>query len=190
MENVNTIIDFARYVKGVFDYLIKGEGEKPQIDLQECNNFSNVLNFVTSDQKGKMSIGAVSKVERGNVFNNCVFNFGDGNSAQNQLHKEMCTLQEECQENDIYERVLMQIYQLRSDADTNIGNKAVIDEIFKGKHLPVVFNSEELKNNILFLDANPTRKAYQVDVKVQTLSGRPKAYKVMALHDVIDLEVE
>ena len=37
-------------------------------------------------------------------------------------------------------------------------------------------------------DSNPTKKAYLVDVVLLTVNGKIAAYKVMALHDVIDLE--
>ena len=81
----------------------------------------------------------------------------------------------------------MQIYQVRSDADSNTGNKAIIDEIFKGKKVSLLFDSDELKNEILFSNSNPTRTGYQVDVKVQTINGKPQAYKVLALHDIMEL---
>lgn len=188
LENANVIMEFAGYVKKVYDYFMKGKGEKPSLDVQECDNFSDILNVVAADQGATMSIGAVNKTNRGNVFNNCTFNFGDSNSAQNQIGREKEIIKSVEPTNEIFSRVLMQIYQLRSDADSNKGNKAIIDEIQRGKHVPVVFESDILKGQILFSDANPTRKAFQVDVKVQTLNGKIVAYKVTALHDIIDLE--
>ena len=80
----------------------------------------------------------------------------------------------------------MQIYQVRSDAGSNTGNKAIIDDIFKGKKIAVVFETDELKQRILYSENNPTRKLFQVDIKVQTVNGIPVAYKVISLHDVID----
>lgn len=188
LENANVILEFASYVKNVYDYFMKGKGEKPSLDAQECDNFSDILNVVAADQGATMSIGAVSKTNSGNVFHNCTFNFGDSNSAQNQIGREKEIIKSVEPTDEIFSRVLMQIYQLRSDADSNKGNKAIIDEIQRGKHIPVVFESDILKGQILFSDANPTRKAFQVDVKVQTLNGKIVAYKVTALHDIIDLD--
>ena len=90
---------------------------------------------------------------------------------------------------EVYNRVLMQIYQLRNEASKDIGNKAIIDEIAPGKKVSLLFDSEELKSTILFSEANPTQKGFQVDVKVQTINGKFTAYKVIALHDIIDLEI-
>lgn len=82
----------------------------------------------------------------------------------------------------------MGVYQVRSDAGTNTGNKAIIDEIYKGKKIALVFETDELKNAILFSEINPTRKVFQVDVQVQTANDKVVAYKVIALHEIIDLE--
>lgn len=147
-----------------------------------------MLNIVVSDQKGTLTIGAVNKAENGNVYNGCTFNFGEGSGVQRLLGKEIDTLKAESPTENIYKRVLMQIYQVRNEANKNEGNKAIIDEIFKGRKVGVVFETDELKNAILFSDINPTQKAFWVDVEVLTVDGKPKAYNVTALHDIIDID--
>ena len=67
------------------------------------------------------------------------------------------------------------------------GNKAIIEEISKNK-IPVVFDTDELKNRILNSDSNPVKRAFFVDVEVKTINSRIVAYNVLALHDVIDLD--
>lgn len=186
LENANAIFDFASYVKKVYDYFAKGSGDKPELDYQECTNFHDVLSVVTSDQKGKMEIGAINKSEKGIIFNKCTFNFGDGNGTQRLLKKEAEELKSVSVETAVHERVLMQIYQMRTEPGTDIGNMAIIDEIYQGKKLGVVFATDELKKAILF-SYNPSQKAYWVDVKVLTLGGKPKAYNVVALHDTINI---
>lgn len=189
IENANVIFDFAAHIKGIYDFFTKGEGEKPTLDIQECKNYKDVLGIVASDPHGKMSIGAINKADKGNVFNNCTFNFGNSNSVQNQLGKNIEELKAKEPIAEVYNRVLMQIYQLRNESSNDVGNKAIIDEIAQGKKVSLLFDSEELKSKILFSEANPTQKGFQVDVKVQTINGRLSAYKVIALYDIIDLEV-
>lgn len=189
IENANVIYDFAAHIKSVYDFFTKGEGEKPTLDIQECKNYKDVLGIVASDPHGSMSIGAINKTEKGNVYHNCTFNFGNSNSAQNQLGKNIEELKNKEPIAEVYNRVLMQIYQLRNESSNDVGNKAIIDEIAQGKKVSLLFDSEELKSAILFSDANPTQKGFQVDVKVQTINGCLSAYKVIALHDIIDLEV-
>lgn len=108
------------------------------------------------------------------IFKNCTFNFILCHGLENQSE-------------NIERRVLMQIFQVRN-AETNKGNKAIIDEIVEGKPVPLLFASDELRDVILFSDTNPTRKLFQVDVKVQRSSVGIAAYTVMELHDVVDME--
>ena len=81
----------------------------------------------------------------------------------------------------------MTIFQMRGDMRTNTGNKAIIESLNK-KALSVVFETEDLKRRILNDDGNPTKQAYLVDVVIMTVNGKPTAYKVMDLHDIVPLE--
>lgn len=186
-ENMNIILSFSEYIRDVYRYFTKGEGDKPDLSIPEAKNFKDMLNVTAKDNQGVISIGAINKTEKGNVYNNCTINFFDGNSAQNQLGQYIDELKEVKPSDNIYYRQLMKIYQMRSDMSTNIGNKAVIDSI-SNKKLSVVFETDELKEEILNSDYNPAKKAFLVDVVILTVDGRPAAYKVMALHDVIDLD--
>ena len=186
LENMNIIFEFSSYVKNVLEYYANGIGEKPKLGLSEIKNFKDFLTVTAGDNNGEMTIGAISKGNKCNIFNNCTFNFQGSNSAQNQLERDEIERRSIDSHDEIYNRVLMQIYQVRSDAGSNTGNKAIIDDIFKGKKIAVVFETDELKQRILYSENNPTRKLFQVDIKVQTVNGIPVAYKVISLHDVID----
>ncbi len=188
MENMNIVMEFSAYIKRVLGYFMNGDGTKPELSVQECKCFKDVLTVTAGDNKGLTSIGAICRNNKGIIYNNCTFNFIQSNSSQNQLEREIDAKKSVTNSEDVHHRVLMRIYQVRSDAETNVGNKAIIDDIYPKKKLSVLFDSDELKESILFSDANPTRNAFQVDVKVQTIDGKPRAYKVTALHDVVDLD--
>lgn len=188
VENTNVMLEFAGYIKGIVDYFTKREGEKPDLSVGELKAIGDLTTITAGDFNGSTTIGAVCKSEKGNVFNNCSFHFHEGNGMKNQTVVEMERMKEKGEDEMIHKRVLMTIYQVRNDSDTNKGNKAIIDDIFKGKKVPVVFETDELKNKILYSEINPTTKAFQIDAKVQTVNEKPIAYKVMALHDIIDIE--
>ncbi len=187
MENMNIIFEFSSYIKDVISYYTKGHGKKPKLGMQECKNFKDLFTVTSGDNNGEMTIGAIFKGNKGNIYHNCTFNFPESNSAQNQIAREISGMKEVSPTSIPHKRVLMQIYQLRNDSSSNTGNKAIIDDIFRGKKLSVVFESDDLRSRILFSDENPAIKAFLVDVVVQTIDGRPAAYKVLELHDVIDL---
>lgn len=186
MENSNLILDFAKHIKSIYDYYVKGESERPELSMYDLKNIHDLVSVPSNDRKGKMSIqvieGNVDKI----IFSGCTFNNTDGNSSQNQVDKELALMRKVLPSEDIRERQLMTIYQVRKDG-TPAGNKGVIDAI-SDKKLGLLFDSDELENKILHSEENPMRKAYYVDVVILTANGKPAAYKVLALHDVIDLD--
>lgn len=60
--------------------------------------------------------------------------------------------------------------------------------IFSKCPLGLAFDADELRDKILRSNDNPIKKGYVVGVIVQTFSGKPAAYKILNLHDVIALE--
>ena len=186
-ENMNIILEFSAYVKSVLEYFTKGIGSRPDLTPSETRDLKNLMSITAGDNKGETAIGAIENGDKHNVYNNCTFNFYEGNSAQNQLSRIEAESRRETQSEEIHCRQLMTIYQMRGDMSTDYGNKAVIDAISKRK-LALVFETDSLKEAILHSDENPTKKAFLVDVVVQTIGGKLAAYKVMDLHEVIDLD--
>lgn len=184
MENMNVIFDFSAYLKNIFDFYKNGKGEKPELKPQEAKNLKDLLNITANDNQGEMAIGAVSKSNKGNIFNNCTFNFIESNGVQNMLEREMKDLKS-VSETETHTRQLMTVFQMRKGE--GIGNKAIIDAISK-KPLSLLFESDALENEILNTMDNPMKKAYFVDVTLMTANGNPVAYKVTNLHEKIDLE--
>lgn len=75
LENMNIIFEFSSYVKNVLEYYANGIGEKPKLGLSEIKNFKDFLTVTAGDNNGEMTIGAISKGNKCNIFNNCTFNF-------------------------------------------------------------------------------------------------------------------
>lgn len=185
LENATLIIKFVELLKSVYDYYAKGKGEKPSLTQQDCRNYKDAMAVSAHDNNGETSVTSIDV--NGNVFNGCTFNFTDGNTLQNQLSGEIKSMQENTEALSL-NRVLMTIYQARSNMDTNKGNKAIIDGYNGNKPLALLFESDKLKEDILVTDINPPTKGFQVDVEMQKANGKVVAYKVLALHDTIELE--
>lgn len=185
IENANTILDFAGYVKNVVEYFTIGKGEKPFLTPSENRNLRNVFGITAKDRNGITSIGAVKKNNHTNIYNNCTFNFNGSNSAQNQL-REMEEDAEPAEPAEIQRRQLMTIFQMRGDMASDKGNKAIVESISNRK-VALVFETDELKSRILGMDGNPTKKAFLVDLVVMYANERIAAYKVTALHEVVDI---
>ena len=186
MENFNTIMGFAGYLGTLVTNAINGRNET-RLSIPELKALSDLFAINAKDPKGTTEFGAIARNAPNNLFENCTFNFYESNTAQNQIKQTVEYKEQEAPSETVYERQLMTIFQMRGNMNTNAGNKAIIDALGK-KPLSVVFETEELKRQILCNDDNPTKQAYLVDVVIQTIGGKPIAYKVMALHDIIPLD--
>lgn len=186
MENSNLILDFAKHIKSIYDYYVKGESSRPELSISDLRNIHDLVSVPSNDRKGTMSVQVINGDVDNIIYNGCTFNNTDSNSSQNQVDKEIEQLKKVQSSDDVWERQLMTIYQVRKDG-TLAGNKGVIDAI-SDKRLGLLFESDELEDKILHSEDNPLRKAYYVDVMILTANGKPAAYKVMELHDVIDLD--
>lgn len=187
IENMNLIMEFAGHVKGVVDYFAKGIGSKPELTLPELRNYHDVFAVTAGDNNGETQIGAIQLGDTHNVYHNCVFNYQESNSSQNQIQRSEQEIRDEIPTETIYRKKLLTIHQMRSDVSTDKGNRGQIDDL-NSKTLALVFETDELKSRILYSSENPTLQAYLVDVVVQTSAGRPIAYKIVALHEVLPLD--
>lgn len=188
MENFNSICEFAGHLKELVTNAISGEKEL-RLTLPELRSLYDLFSITANDPKGKVKFMAFDKSNVNITYNEYTFNFGDSNSAQNQIQKAERILREEKSSETIHSRKLLVIHQMRGNMGTDAGNRGQIDELHN-KPLPIVFETDELKSQILHSTENPTRQAYLVDVVVQTVNNRPITYKIMALHDKIPLDNE
>ncbi len=90
-------------------------------------------------------------------------------------------------------RVLM-VFSQSNVKNAALGKKSgerVIIEAISGKERPVIYASElaeqRIKHEIRDAPDNVYKKGFVVDVNVELSQGRPVAYRVTNLHDVIDL---
>lgn len=188
MVEANIYCDFVSHIKNIKNFLVKGDGEKPNLSKVELDNLSDSMAFVVNDAKGSVDIQAINGVSQ-TIYNNCPFVFIDGNGIQNQaarLKEEL--LKTQLETSMIYTNQLLTICQAKRDIAEETGNRGRIDTLNGGKPLKLVFDTPELKQKILLNQANPFTKVFQVDVEIQTANGKPFAYCVKALHDILDMD--
>ena len=88
--------------------------------------------------------------------------------------------------NKVHLRQLMTIFQFKIDDGEDCRNMAIIDSISPNP-LFLLFESDDLKKEILQSNFNPLNRAYFVDVVIMTANGIPTAYKIVGLHEKIRL---
>lgn len=185
-ENFNTIIGFTEYLKKVYDFFIHGKGDNPNLNGNVAQDFHDSLVILANDNKGTMNLDAINKTTN-TIINNYNFTFTEANAGQNQFLKVVETLKNSIPKSEKFIKQIMVIDQHRGDISKDKGNRAKIESICH-KALPVVFEEDDIKSQILDSEHNPTKRAYLVDVETQTINGKIAVYKVLALHDTIDLD--
>ncbi len=187
VTDANIYFDFVSHIRNIKNFFVKGEGEKPNLSKAELENLSDSMAFVVKDPKGSVDIQAIKGVSQ-TIYNNCPFVFIDGNGVQNQVSRLKKELLETQVGTSIYTNQLLTICQAKRNIAEETGNRGRIDTLNGGKPLKLVFDTPELKQSIFLNQANPFTKVFQVDVEIQTANGKPFAYSVKALHDVLDID--
>ncbi len=189
-DDTNKLCDFVKHINDFIAHFLNGLHPEKKYSISELQDLKEVLAPTSSDRGGQIKIDAININTNQVIIQGTPVAFDSSNSIQNQIKREIEVRKSTEVSDGVHKKVLMQIYQLRNKADSNVGNKAIIDDIFVGKKLPVVFATDELKSEILFSEANPARTGFIVDAEVMTIEGKPKAYKIVGLSDSFPLDEE
>lgn len=187
MENANTVFEFSKRLKWMLEKYTKGVSDESEYTISELKELTNIFGVSAHDRYSTTSIGSVALGNIApNIYNNCTFNFTESNSAQNQIAQEIDVRSKTMQQNELKNQ-LMTVHQMVGDKDKTKGNKAIIEAV-ENRAVGLLFETDDLKMRILHMDENPTKKAFYVDVVPMYVNGRLAAYKVTALHDIIDIQ--
>lgn len=183
MENANTIIGFAGYIRDAVQFLLGINRVRPDLNVNDCRNISDLFNPITADNGGSMN---VETVINGDVTLYINTNSTEANAIQNAARREIKRLSA-IEQTLIHERVIMTWLQPNSDINNNTKNKGVIDSVLPGKALKILFEDEVIKRDMLYGSENPLITAYIVDVRVETSQDKPVAYRIVKLHEKFEI---
>ena len=182
IEHANTIVGFAKHLKLAYDWLTGRSNEKPEaIEKTTLQNLSSIVEPVARDNGSQANFAAVNV--QGDFVVNLHMTSTEANAAQNAIRRELETSREPV--TGIHEEVVMYWAQARNQPESQAGDKAVIERLYKGA-VRVRFANDGLKTKILYDEPHPFNKAFIVDVAVDAIEDKPVLYKVLALHEVID----
>lgn len=182
VENANSVIEFFKFLKNVYELLREGKNEQIEITKTECNNLSKIISPVVKDNGSQLNI---STIINGGVTNNYLITNESAVQLDTRINNYKTLLSEI--ENNVHHKVLMYWYQVRDEIHAQAGDKAKIESITP-KPLKVIFANDDLKQKILEDSGNFFKYAYIVDVELQTMDNKPVLYKVIEIHDKIDKE--
>lgn len=181
IENLNSICNFVEMMCRVKSYFMEDKGTEPDISIADCRNIRDTLSIVANDNQGMIDMKSTNL--EGGTFNGCTFNFVEGNTLQNIMSTRINEAEKE-EKSEAIKNVLLTICQARSEMDGRKGNRGRIDG---GRELALLFENSDLQERMLNTENNPLKMAFYVDVTILNANGKPAAYKVTKIHDIIDL---
>lgn len=186
--------DLAKFVETYGDkirsYFKKG-GREPKASKGELGDWLRTVEAVAHDADGSLSLAVYENGEQRAAF---VFDTKQAREAERNLLEHKMELDKTTDAD--HTRVMM-VFTRTNVAHAKTGKRSgelvQIDKIHP-RPLPIVYAStlaeERIRHEIADADENVYKKAFDVDVNVEMRSDRPIAYRLVALHDVIDLPDE
>lgn len=190
-KQLDAVIDFVQKYGGRIAGFIAGTSDA-SASASDLKDFYGTVEAIATDPNGSSSIQAAHFEDgKREVRAAITFNTQQAREAVKNIEAEQRLLQSRGHEPR--PRVLMVFTQSNiktSPVEKRTGERVIIEDI-SPHDLPLVYASdlaeEQIKHEIREADENVFKKGFVVDVSIQTKNGKPVAYRVVNLHQVIDL---
>lgn len=190
VEYANTAIEFVKHIAGAVTVLGRPGGRLENATTQQLKNMNDMVHSVVKDTNVSLQIAV--KHTNGEVIQEIVVKKEDGRHIVENARAQRLEL--EGKGSASHQRVLMHLHQ-SSVENLKVGKKTSekgivesLDPIPRTLIYASDLAGQRIKDAILEPGGNPYQKGFVVDLDVETIGGRPRVYRVLAVHDVIDLE--
>lgn len=181
-DQVNVVHDFALNITAAINWLIGKDGEKPSsLDKPTLQNISKIVRPVVEDSAGQLNIGTL--VNNGTVNLQMSINSTEAKTIQDSANKELALLNESVA--GPHENVAFYWDQASNTVKSRAADRGRIESIYPGA-VKVHFQDDALKRTMLLDEPHPFKKAFIVNVIVESVENKPVLYKITSLTDVID----
>ncbi len=192
LEQVNAVNEFVKNYGGKLKTYFKKGGEVPEATRSDLKDFMGSLVAIANDPDGSASLESAI-FEDGKKKIKAAVKFTTREAVRAVEHIEEHRKRLEHRDSADYQQVMM-VFRQANVKDSAVGKRTgetVMVEDISDRELPLVYASDlaeqRIKHEIREADDNLFKKGFIVDVNVQTKAGRPVAYRVTNLHQVIDL---
>lgn len=183
IDHADSILIFAEYLVDLYKSYSGSGGEKPKnVSKSTLIDAIKIVEPIAKDRASQLNIGTIQV--NGDIHYHTHISSLEARAAQNEMQREIKDMGTPI--TGIHERVVMYWAQARNDIKSLSGDKARIESI-SGTAVKTIFVGEDIKVKMLYEEAHPFEKGYLVDVACETVNGRPVLYKILELHDIVDL---
>lgn len=193
MDQIQIVHNFVTVYGEKLRRYLTGSGEVPDANKTELNEFMGSVAAIANSEHGAGTIKAVAYEDgKRQVKASIEFNKQEASRAVTRIEAHAQRL--DAARSIDNSRVLMTFK--RSDiGDAGVGMRSgerVIIGAISDRDLPLIYGSalaeQRIKDQMRNTDENIYRKGFVVDVKVETRGGRPIAYAVLHVHQIIDID--
>ena len=189
-EVTNTAVDFVAHFSRMIGQLRVPGGRVESPTTAQLKNLNDTVQTVANDSNGALSIAA--RYQNGDIIQELIISTGEARTVTANATDQRREI--EARSSDTMRHVLMRLHQSSVD-DLKVGRrtseKGIIERIDETPRTLVYVSDlagQRIKDEIFKDGGNPFQKGFIVDVDVETVRGKPKLYRVLAVHDGLDLD--
>lgn len=185
-ENANTLIEFTKHLYENINILktksSKQIANENSIKSNSLSNLQGLVEPILNDSKGEITLSGIT------IGDNSKVTININSSEANKLYKKAQEVKDFKLAPDVNfkEKVLLVFTQTNTSPKNTNNDKGVIENISKNT-VKIRFADDELKKTMLF-DQHPYGVAFIVDVEIQTLDDKPFIYKILKLHECLNID--
>jgi len=191
MDTALIVDAFVTRYGGIIQRYINGQKEE-NATKSDLKDLMGQVAVIANDPNGKSSITSFVYHETKTTKRvEVTFDTKDAKKARDVIERQRIDIDLTAYE--VHENVFMTFYQsnVKTPAPgAKTGEKVIIERIHK-KPLAIIYETEMASERIKYEtkedDRNLYKKGFFVDCYVEKSNGRPVAYRVAAVHNVIDL---
>lgn len=192
VEFTNTAVAFVEHLGRAFAVLKRPGGRIEDPTTAQLKNLGNAVQVIANDSAGELKIAA--KYKNGAVIQEFLVTKREAQQISENASEQRREIEEKGSAE--HRRVLMRLHQTSAEnlkIDKRTAEKGIVERI-DGTPRPLIYASDlagqRIKDEILKADGNPFQKGFIVDLDVETVNGSPRVYRIVEVHDVIDLDDE
>lgn len=182
ISGANSVIGFSKHLKSAYEYFTGKAEKKPQLQSNEYNGLTNIIEPVAKDRGSQMNF-ITQNINHTTVYQTFTLDSHQANEAQNVINKERLELK--APQTQPYRKKALYWYQAKNDLHSRTGDRGIIESISLSP-VKIEFEDEAAKDAMLHGSQNPFLTGYIVDVTVETIQGKPVLYKVVGYHGRIE----
>jgi len=191
IEQVEIVVKFVQNYGGALSPYLGGS-KSPEVTRSDLKDFMGAVSAIANDPNGHATLRAVAFEDGKKKIKAAIsFDTSEARQAQRQIEDQQVMI--EANESADHQRVLMVFTQSNIKDATmgkRTGERVRVEEI-SPRDLPLIYASDlaeqRIKHEVREADDNVYKKGFVVDVNVQLVNGKPAAYRITNVHQVIDL---